>query len=269
MDKHIDLRLGRYQDVLADVECDAVIADPPFGERTHAAWRDGSNESGADYKRGATSHQKRNRPSDLAAKLKRAAITFGHWTPADVAEFARFWAPRCRGWIVALTSPDLAPAYQDAYEDAGLYSFAPLPCVTWGGSIRLAGDGPSSWTVWAMVARPKTRAMQRWGTLPGAYVHTVDPLASPLNGGRGGGGRSKPQSLMRAIVSDYSRPGDLVCDPCAGYGSTLAAALTKGRMAVGAEVDAEVHAEALRRLAGVQYVDLFDSGRASQGGLEL
>lgn len=260
------LRLGAYQSVLPDVECDAVIADPPFGERTHAAWRDGERESGSDYKRGAKSHEKRNRASDLASKLRRAAITYGHWTPADVAEFARFWAPRCRGWIVALTSHDLAPAYQDAYEDAGLYSFAPLPCVAWGGSCRLAGDGPSSWTVWAMVARPKTRAMQRWGTLPGAY-----DASSNLDDRRAnkGGGRGKPLGLMRAIVSDYSRPGDLVCDPCAGYGSTLAAALTKGRRAVGAEVDAEVHAEALRRLAGVQYVDLFDPGRASQGGLGL
>lgn len=34
-----DLRLGRYQDVLADVECDAVIADPPYSERTHAVPR--------------------------------------------------------------------------------------------------------------------------------------------------------------------------------------------------------------------------------------
>lgn len=266
MDKHIDLRLGRYQDVLADVECDAVIADPPFGERTHAAWRSGERESGADYKRGAKTRGKRG-GSDIAAKLKRGPITYGSWTPADVDEFVRFWAPRCRGWIVALTSHDLAPAYQASYEAAGLYSFAPLPCVTWGGSIRLSGDGPSSWTVWAMVARPKTREMQRWGTLPGAY----DVSHGHHGASRGGpvGGRGKPLDLMRAIVNDYSRPGDLVCDPCAGYGSTLAAALTKGRRAVGAEVDAEVHAEALRRLAGVQYVDLFDSGRASQGGLEL
>lgn len=234
-----DLRLGRYQDVLSDVEVDAVIADPPFGERTHGAWREGG----------------------AAAKLKRGSITYQAWSPADVADFVNHWAQRCRGWIAAMTSHDLAPAYQAAYEAAGLYAFAPLPCVTWGGSIRLSGDGPSSWTVWLMVARPKTRAMQKWGTLPGAYV--IPGGQNAWNDG-GGGGRGKPLDLMRAIVADYSRPGDLVCDPCAGYGSTLAAALQKGRRAIGSEVDPAVYAEARVRLDRVQPVDLFDPGRARQ-----
>lgn len=233
--------------MLADVECDAVIADPPFGARTHSAWRAGDAE--------------------LAVKLQRTPIAYEAWSPADVSDFVSFWAPRCRGWIVALTSHDLAPAWQGAYEAAGLYSFAPLPCGTWGGSIRLGGDGPSSWTVWLMAARPKTRAMQKWGALPGAYL--VQGKQNVWNDG-GGGGRGKPLDLMRAIVSDYSRPGDLVCDPCAGFGSTLAAALTKGRRAVGAECDPAVYAEAQARLARVQVVDLFDDMRgAKQSEIEL
>lgn len=248
-----DLRIGRYQDVLADVEVDAVIADPPFGARTHAAWREGPRHNGAGKTVGG-----------------RTAITYNSWTPDDVSAFVESWSPRTRGWIVALTSHDLAPAWQDAFETAGRYSFAPLPCVTWGGSVRLAGDGPSSWTVWAMVARPRTKAMRKWGTLPGAYESAIQRAEWCRDmSGLAGGGRGKPLDLMRAIVSDYSRPGDLVCDPTAGYGSTLAAALQKGRRAIGAEVDPEVHAEAQRRLAGVQYVDLFDPGRARQGGLGL
>lgn len=31
----IELRLGDYREVLADVEADAVITDPPYSERTH------------------------------------------------------------------------------------------------------------------------------------------------------------------------------------------------------------------------------------------
>jgi len=34
----------------------------------------------------------------------------------------------------------------------------------------------------------------------------------------------KPMWLMRALVRDYSRPGNLVCDPCAGGATTLIAA---------------------------------------------
>lgn len=240
-----DLRLGRYQDVLADVEVDAVIADPPFGQRTHAAWR--STDS-------------------ISTELKRGAITYTSWSSEDVADFVAHWAPRCRGWIVAMTSHDLAPYYEAAYVDAGLYAFAPIPCVTWGGSIRLSGDGPSSWTVWLMVARPKTRDMQRWGTLPGAYVNRGNGVGIDSDNDSSGriGGRGKPLDLMRAIVNDYSRPGDLVCDPTAGYGSTLAAALQRGRKAIGAEIDPEVYVEARKRLDLVHPVDLFDPGRAVQ-----
>lgn len=31
-----DLRLGRYQDVLGDVECDLLCVDAPYSARTHA-----------------------------------------------------------------------------------------------------------------------------------------------------------------------------------------------------------------------------------------
>lgn len=41
-----ELRLGRYQDVLADVgEVDAVIVDAPYGGRTH----NGQRHSRRDY----------------------------------------------------------------------------------------------------------------------------------------------------------------------------------------------------------------------------
>lgn len=48
---------------------------------------------------------------------------------------------------------------------------------------------------------------------------------------------NKPLALMEAIVRDYSRPGDVVCDPCAGGGTTLLAAHRLGRHGVGAEMD--------------------------------
>ena len=62
---------------------------------------------------------------------------------------------------------------------------------------------------------------------------------------------------MNALVRDYSRPGDLVCDPFAGWGSTLAAAVANGRRAIGAEMDAAAHAEAVRRLGRPLQIDMF------------
>lgn len=213
------LRHGRWQDVLCDVvEVDAVITDPPYSARVH----------GGDGAKGQ---------SDGA---NRRTMDYEAWTPDDVAEFVASWSPRTRRWIAALTSHDLCAAYEAAYDAAGWYAFAPVPWVCPGASVRLGGDGPASWTCYLMVARPRTAAAAAWRALPGAYVVQRD---------RGEAGRygGKPLSLMRQIVRDYSDPGDLVCDPLAGYGTTLIAALQMGRRAIGAEVDATAYAEALRR----------------------
>jgi len=125
----------------------------------------------------------------------------------------------------------------------GRYVFAPLPIVELGSRIRLSGDGPSTWTCWAIVSRPKTREMQRWGTLPGAYVTDREAIGSrPVVGG-------KHLRAMRSIIRDYTRPGDLVCDPCAGGGTTLLAARMEGRRSIGAEMMPEHYDIARRRLA--------------------
>jgi DNA modification methylase len=62
---------------------------------------------------------------------------------------------------------------------------------------------------------------------------------------------------MSALVRDYSRPGDLICDPFAGWGSTLAAAVANGRRAIGSEMDRDAFNEANRRLSRPLQVDLF------------
>lgn len=234
-----ELRLGRWEDVLADVECDALICDPPYSARVHSAWS----------------------ANALAGKDGvRVAVSYMHWGRGDVHRFVADWSPMVRGWMVCLTSHDLVPAWEQAFKAAGRCYFAPLPCVTIGGSIRMAGDGPSNWTVYAMVARPRTREMQAWGTLRGAYIESRSWTM-------GGGGRGKALGLMRALVADYSRPGDLVVDPCAGWASTGVAALTMGRRFLGSECDPETHAKGAKRLAETQVVDLFDGGRAVQPGL--
>jgi len=218
-----DLRRGRWEDVLGDVECDAIITDPPYGARVHNA--DGQRADG-------------QRADGLAP-------SYSHWTAVEIAAFLASWSPRCRGWIVALCCSDLAPVWQDAFFAVGRYGFAPVPCVIRGMSVRLAGDGPSSWAVYAVAGRPRSKAMATWGTLDGAYVGGVG--GQPVTGG---GGRGKPSWLVESLISDYTRPGDLVCDPCAGWGSTLVAAKTLGRRAVGAEIDRAAYEIAARRVVG-------------------
>ena len=228
-----DLRHGRWQDVLADVaSVGSVITDPPYGQRTHA---------------GALQALKltdRSRGGDGSA---RTAIDYPCWTSADVAEFVESWAPRTERWIVAMTSHDLLPAWSAAFADAGWYEFAPLAVVIAGMGVRVLADGPANWTIHLAIARRRARSLGGkrgaiWRSLPGGYTGTM--------GDEQAGGRGKPSWLLDALVRDYSDPGHVVCDPCAGWGSTLVAAQKLGRRAIGAEVDPDAYAIAARRVRG-------------------
>ncbi len=231
------LRLGRYQDVLADVDAvDTLVADPPYSAKTHK----GHNaRPGKPYFRVSSGRV------DSAGRGRD--LNYGAWSPDDVQEFVQSWAARTRGWMCCFSDDILAPAWRQAAEDAGRYAFAPIPCVIRGMTCRMSGDGPSSWAVYLNVSRPRHpdfigRAKPRGGTRPGAYVLS----------GRGGAREEhvggKPIQLMLEVLRDYARPGDLVCDPCAGYATTGVAALELGMRFIGAELDPATCAKGIARL---------------------
>jgi DNA modification methylase len=100
-----------------------------------------------------------------------------------------------------------------------------------------------------------------WGSLQGHYgfvTNTNDPVH--YIGG-------KPLPLMQQIIRDYSRPGMLVADPCAGHGTTLVAAKGAGRLVWGAECDPAAHRAACERLDAVQVPMLIPPDRSRQSNL--
>jgi len=260
----IDLRLGDWRVALAGETCDALITDPPYGKQTHNGHDSAVANARADYHRPATKAQRKAATAVLESPVEETIIThagasrqlsgrrsveYAFWTADDVVEFITAWAPRTRGWMACMTSDDLAPAYRAAYEAAGLYPFAPVPIIQ--RRPRLVGDGPASWTVYMMVARPRTREFATWGSLPGAYLSHVQ-RGAPVVG-------AKPIDVMRHIVRDYTLPRDVVCDPCAGGGSTLIAAAMENRIALGAEVTPAVHKRAMAIIKkGVTTATLLD-----------
>ena len=222
-----EVRLGRWQDVLADVEPGTIISDPPYGARTHRG-----DESAREIR------------TDNAYVT---AIDFPCWTRDDVHEFCASWLPRSKRWLVAMTSHDLVPHWEAAIEDAGWYGFAPLAAVISGMGVRQLGDGPASWVIHLVVARRRSKRLGEsenkiWRSLPGGYT---GPATAGMAGGRG-----KPPWLLDALVRDYSDAGHLVCDPFAGWGSTLVAARNAGRDAIGSEMDPSAHARCEAALSG-------------------
>ena len=216
----IDLRRGDFREVLAGEQWDHTIMDGPYGPRTHKAGDDIDHSDDSD----------------------RRPISYSYWTPLHVFDAVNFLAPRTRSWFCSMTSHDLIQAWEEALEHHGLYAFAPIPVRT-RPRVRLQGDGPGSSCCFLVVARPREKRFIGWGALPGDYLRSSGDIDSLIMGG-------KPLGVMRRIVADYSRQGDIICDPTAGMATTLLAAESIGRRAIGAEVDPETYAAALERIRG-------------------
>ena len=225
----IDFRLGKWQDALADVQTvDAVICDPPYGARTHRG-----HDAATKQILSATGQK------------TRTELSYTAWTPDDVREFVAWWSPRCTGWMCAMTSDDLIPVWREAYAAAGRLDFAPVGVLTY--HPRLLGDGPGSGLVYLMVSRPRSKRFQGGWSCPPWYGPYY-----PANADAGQHIGGKTLDLMRKIIGDYSRPGDIVCDPTAGGATTLLAARDLGRRSIGAECDPATFAKASKRIAAAE-----------------
>lgn len=205
-----------WRDVLQEIgEVDALITDPPYSERTHKA-------------------------HDTSV---RRGISYEGLRPEGVDGIVASLVEVTHGWCVVITDDELFHHFRKAFIRHGRYAFQPVPIVSIGGRVRLAGDGPSSWTVWCCVSRPRCEPFTKWGTLPGAYIERGSVKGAPIIG-------AKQLTTMRRIVRDYTRPDDVVLDPFAGTGTTLLAAMLEGRRAIGCEVDRKTYEYAVKRLRG-------------------
>jgi len=221
----IDLRYGRYQDVLADVKSVAFLcADPPYSVRTEKGFR-----TGVDV-RDARGMGYRN--------------IDGAWA----SSFVGFWTSRVNGFWAVCCDHVAFPWWETAMGESGLYTFPPVVIVKNAAPPRMAGDGPSSQCEYISVGRPRRQEFMGTGARPGWYMMETVRHGHDHCGVSG----AKSPDLMRAIVRDYSRPGDLVCDPCAGGGTTAIACLMEGRRFVGAEMDPVTYAKAAKRIDDAQ-----------------
>lgn len=218
---------------------DAVIEDPPYGARTHAGQR----------------HERKNGYGSNVAIVSNFGLQYDHLTAEDVDALVSGISTVCFGWCAWMMSHDLIPYYEAALEKIGRYTFAPLPVVIPGMNVRLAGDGPSNWTVHMIVSRTKRKKC--WSTKPGYYPAARDYETGKVAANSVSGG--KPLGLMEAILRDYTDPGDLVLDRFAGGGTTGVAAIRLGRRFHGYERKPEHFEIALKRLrAAREQRQLFD-----------
>jgi hypothetical protein len=240
--------------VMGERKADALIVDAPYSARTHEAHEAGrmTPEQLARWaNRDTSSPRFRERAYARRAgkrRSRRSGLEYSPWAAEDVERFVDAWSPLCSGWLCSLTDHSLFPHWESSMGVNDRVTFQPLPFVETGSRVRMCGDGPSSWSCWLAVGRPKGQPYCKWGALRGAYVMPGERAFNGVNGSdRIVGG--KPLRGMLLIVEDYSRHGDLVVDPCCGAGTTGVASRTLGRRFIGIDNNRE-HAEiAVRRIS--------------------
>jgi site-specific DNA-methyltransferase (adenine-specific) len=247
-----ELRLGDFRAVLASVEgITQVICDPPY---LSAKVDIGGGSWAGSQKPDSTSLAVAGQPVMGYEPASAELLT-------SIVDFSR---TRASGWLVAFNDFDGVACMRQHVQSTKGTASEPIawvkpPCLT---PRRGANYLPEKGTEYILAAR-WNRQKANGRMMPGAYV-------SPRNTQPGNrtlvvtGG--KPLALMRAIVRDYTEPGDLICDPTAGGATTLLAAVIEGRRAIGAELDPKTYAKAVARLRGGYTPTLFgDEPRADLG----
>jgi site-specific DNA-methyltransferase (adenine-specific) len=216
------------------VDVDHVICDPPYEAEAHtqqrrtkvAGWRKARDRGEAD--KVAT-----------AAPLQFAAIT-----PLQRTTVAAHIGRITRGWALVFCQIEAVHLWREALTAGGMRYRRTIVWCKPDAMPSLHGRWPGQGFEAMVLAQSGRKGAPK---CPGGgkavyYEHRraqtgVHPTAKPL-------------PLMRDLVELVSNPGELVCDPYAGSGTTGVACKMLGRRFVGWEVDQEHYRTALRRLAG-------------------
>ena len=240
---------------LGDRSVGMVLTDPPYSEHVHAsvrrgetAWKSGVISSisplGFDALTGATRNE-------AAAQFSRVA---SRWVAIfSDTEGDHLWRSECEGmgldyvrtcfWHKLLGAPQFT-GDRPAVACEAITLCHPAGRKRWNGGGR---QGLYSFAI--AMGRPGRQQED-------ARVHTTQ----------------KPLALMEALVSDFTDPGELVCDPFAGSGTTGVACIRLGRRFVGWEKNEKYFDVAVRRLQSAREqfrLPLATGPKPKQEGLAL
>ena len=222
---------------LPDKSVDHVICDPPYEAEAHSKVCR-ANTKGPGHGKSAIVEVQHDFPA-ITEALRMAA--------------AREMVRVSRGWVLAFCQIEAVGAWRAALVAAGAKWRRGMVWVKPDAMPQVTGDRPGQWgECMALAWAGKGRSRWNLRGKPGSWIvkkyekGRVNPTQKPLE-------------LMLRLVSAFTQPGDLVCDPFAGAGTTLLAAAQLGRSAIGWEIDPRYHAAAEGRLAGV-------SGAGPDGG---
>ena len=223
------LYLGDCLEIMPTLgKVDHVICDPPYEARLHAA-----KAHLSDLRK------------DSGPELR--AIDFDAIDPIR-EQFSEIAAASCTGWFIAFCTIEGARPWADCINASAMKYKRACVWVKPDSTPQLNGQGPAQGAeifvcAWAGTGHAKWNA----GGKRGVYTHLVN------NAERTGlHPTEKPRKLMAAIIKDFTNPGQLICDPFMGSGTTGVAAVQLGRNFIGIEKDPKYFELACDRLDKAQ-----------------
>lgn len=240
---------------LGDLSVDAVITDPPYeaeahenGKRQNPSKGSGKEERGKAY-----------------ARVVDDGIAFAAITEPQRLEVAVQIARVTMSLAVVFCQVEAVHLWRDAFAlaDDPLVYRRTIPWVKPDAMPSLHGRWPGQ-SFEAIVLLIRRGCTAPIGGKARYYTCTKERGLTRSHE------TAKPLELMRQIVTDFTRPNELVLDPFAGSGSTGVAANMLGRRFIGWELDETYYQIARRRLSGdeakprAEQPSLFDLGAPSR-----
>jgi site-specific DNA-methyltransferase (adenine-specific) len=242
-----DLRLGSCLDPvsglasLADKSVDVTITDPPYEAEAHTL---GRRQKGRGTIAGTY--------DEAFREVSESSLPFAAIGAAERVEVARHIARVTRHRAIVFCQAEAIGAWRDAFNAAGMPYRRSMPWTKPDAMPSLHGRWPGQSFESIVLAMHSSAPRCPVGGKSKRYEFTRARPGSP-----GGPASSpaphpttKPLPLMRELVEDFSRPGDLVLDCFAGSATTGIACNQLGRHFLGWELSPEYHAIATRRLNG-------------------
>jgi len=217
------LLMGDCLEIMAGLSADHVISDPPYEDEMHAAV--------------GKINRIRNDGRKTVDDLNFGGVN------ADRAAIAAACVESSAGWVILFTLAEGVRAWRDDLQAVGAKWDTTCFWVKPDASPRFNGQGPARGaecfvTCWA------GKGYRKWngGGKRGIYTHCVN------QGRQGEHPTEKPVPLMMDMVADFTQPGQTVCDPFMGSGTTGIACAQLGRQFIGIERDERWFDLACRRI---------------------
>lgn len=222
----IDLYCGDCREILPMVgRAGHVLTDPPYEQHMHVA-----KANAACIRLDGYASPK---PVDFASiDTLRAAVT-----PLMV--------DICDGWLLAFCTPEGVAPWRDAIEAAGARYKRACFWDKPDSAPQFNGQGPAM-AVEAFVTAWCGTGHSRWN---GGGRRNVFRHLTNQSDRHGAHPTEKPLSLMAELVGLFSDPGQLICDPFMGSGTTGVAAVKLGRKFIGIEIEPKYFDIACRRIS--------------------